>query len=187
MQEQNNATVLRRPPRKPSDNGYIPFPSSAFPTHPPHPLLSTPILAFKYSLNYFHKSHYFHSPFLSIPHFTSFSDPANNEVPQNHKIEVLSKTVYLEFGYNKRKRWSDEENNVLKSFLDAKSWKDINWRDIGNEEKLFGRDTEAIRDKARKLFFKKERQEKGFLESRRKRKGSWQIVIQLTMWCPKIV
>lgn len=72
MQEQNNATVLRRPPRKPSDNGYIPFPSSAFPTHPPHPLLSTPILAFKYSLNYFHKSHYFHSPFLSIPHFTSF-------------------------------------------------------------------------------------------------------------------
>ncbi|KEH25311.1 histone acetylation protein [Medicago truncatula] len=28
--------------------------------------------------------------------------------------------------YNNGKPWSDDENNALKSFLDAKSWKDIN-------------------------------------------------------------
>jgi hypothetical protein len=54
--------------------------------------------------------------------------------------------------YNIGKRWLDDENNALKSFLDAKSWKDINWKDIRDEEKLFDRDLDAIQDKARKIF-----------------------------------
>ena len=48
--------------------------------------------------------------------------------------------------YNIGKPWSDDENNALKSFLDGKGWKDIK-----DEEKLFGRDLNAIQDKARKI------------------------------------
>ncbi|XP_039691010.1 uncharacterized protein [Medicago truncatula] len=86
------------------------------------------------------------------------SDPTNNAVSQNRKIGELSKDVNSKIGYNTGKRWSDDKNNALKSFLDAKSRKDINWKDIRDEEKLFGRDLNAIQDKARK-FFKKEIQD----------------------------
>jgi len=86
------------------------------------------------------------------------SYPTNNAVTQNRKIGELPKEVNPKIGYNSGKRWSVDENNVLKSILDTKSWEDINWKDIRDEEKLFGRDLEAIRDKARKLF-KKERQD----------------------------
>jgi len=86
------------------------------------------------------------------------SDPTNNAVSQNRKIGELPKEDYPKIGYNTGKRWSDDENNVLKSVLDTKSLEDINWKDIRDEEKLSGRDLKAIRDKARKLF-KKERQD----------------------------
>jgi len=86
------------------------------------------------------------------------SDPTNNVVSQNRKIGELPKEDNPKIGYNSGKRWSDDENNVLKSVLDTKSWEDMNWKDIRDEEKLFGRDLKAIRDKARKLF-KKERQD----------------------------
>lgn len=82
------------------------------------------------------------------------SDPTNNAVSQNREIGELPKEVNPKIGYNSGKHWSDDEINVLKSFIDSKSWEDINWKDIRDEEKLFGRDLKAIRDKARKLFKK---------------------------------
>ncbi|RHN81194.1 hypothetical protein MtrunA17_Chr1g0196411 [Medicago truncatula] len=65
------------------------------------------------------------------------SDPTNNAVSQNREIGELPKEVNPKIGYNSGKHWSDDEINLLKSFIDSKSWEDINWKDIRDEEKLF--------------------------------------------------
>jgi len=98
------------------------------------------------------------------------SDSAKDVVPQNRIIKEQSEEVSPKIGYNRGKRWSDDEMNVLKSLLNGKSWKYINWKDIRYEEKLFGRDLKAIQVRARN-FFRRERQKKEYMESLVKRKS----------------